>query len=160
MSAFFWQKFCLFCKKSNFTQSNSVRAVLEIFSSVFRFCKKKGYYYWKRNLSQLCVRNPAFGLLEISQEPEKWQWRYDFPTWCHRQIFFDVVLILLPSLVTGPSLMSVSSIVLELWQFSFLRDRPEIRKPEILPSEFCPISGDWGKLWIPNLARMSLIECY
>ena len=29
----------------------------------------------------------------------------------------------------------------------------------MLPSEFCPISGDWGELWIPNLPRMSL-ECY
>ena len=25
--------------------------------------------------------------------------------------------------------------------------------------QFCPISGDWGKLWIPNLAGMSPIEC-
>ena len=74
--------------------------------------------------------------------------------------FFDVVLFLLSSLVTGPSFMSISSLVLELWQFSFIRDWPEIRKSEIPPSEFCPISGDWGKLWIPNLARMSLIECY
>ena len=74
--------------------------------------------------------------------------------------FFDVVLFLLSSLVTGPSFMSISSLVLELWQFSFVRDWPEIRKSEIPPSEFCPISGDWDKLWIPNLARMSLIECY
>ena len=35
------------------------------------------------------------------------------------------------------------------------------RNPEIgNPFEFCPISGDWDELWIPNLARMSLIECY
>ena len=27
-------------------------------------------------------------------------------------------------------------------------------------SEVCPISGDWDKLWIPNLAQISLIECY
>ena len=74
--------------------------------------------------------------------------------------FFDVVLFLFSSLVTGPSFMSISSLVLELWQFSFIRDWPEIRKSEIPPSEFCPISGDWGELWIPNLARMSLIECY
>ena len=74
--------------------------------------------------------------------------------------FFDLVLFLLSSLVTGPRFMSISSLVLELWQFSFIRDWPEIRKSEIPPSEFCPISGDWGKLWIPNLARMSLIECY
>ena len=26
--------------------------------------------------------------------------------------------------------------------------------------EFCPKSGDWGKLGIPNLARMCLIKCY
>ena len=66
----------------------------------------------------------------------------------------------LSSLVTGPSFMSISSLVLELWQFSFLRDWPEIWKLEIPPSEFFPISEDWGKLWIPNFARMSVIECY
>ena len=77
-----------------------------------------------------------------------------------RQIFFDVVLFLLLSLVTGSSFMSISSLVLKLWQFSFIRDWPEIRKSEIPPSEFCPISGDWGELGIPNLARMSLIKCY
>ena len=74
--------------------------------------------------------------------------------------FFDVVLFLLSILVTGPSFMSISSLVLELWQFPFIRDWPEIQKSEIPPSEFCPISGDWGELWIPNLARMSLIEFY
>ena len=74
--------------------------------------------------------------------------------------FFDVVLFLLSSLVTGPSFMSISLLVLELWQFFFIRDWPEIRKSETLPSEFCPKSEDWGKLWIPNLAQMSLIECY
>ena len=74
--------------------------------------------------------------------------------------FFDVVLFLLSGLVTGPNFISISSLVLELWQFSFIRDWPEIRKSEIPPSEFCPISGDWGELWIPNLAWMSLIECY
>ena len=72
--------------------------------------------------------------------------------------FFDVVLFLLSSLVTGPSFMS--SLVLELWQSFFIRDWPEIRKLEIPPSKFCPISGDWAELWIPNLAWMSLIECY
>ena len=74
--------------------------------------------------------------------------------------FFDFVLFSLSSLVTGPSVMSISSLVLELWQFSFIRDWPEIRKSEIPLSEFCPISGDWGKLEIPNLARMFLMKCY
>ena len=59
-----------------------------------------------------------------------------------------------------PTFMSISSLVLELWHFSFIRDWPEIRKLEIPPSKFCRISGDCGELCIPNLARMSLIECY
>ena len=33
-------------------------------------------------------------------------------------------------------------------------------KLEILPFEFCLISGDWGKLGIPNLAQTSPIKCY
>ena len=74
--------------------------------------------------------------------------------------FFDVALFLLSRLVTGPSFMSISSLILELWQFSFIRDWPEILKLEIHPSEFCPISRDWGKFWIPNLVWMSLVECY
>ena len=74
--------------------------------------------------------------------------------------YFDVAVFLLSSLVTGPNFMPISSLVLELWQFSLIKDWPEIRKLEIPPSEFCPISGDWGELWIPNLAQMSLIECY
>ena len=74
--------------------------------------------------------------------------------------FFRVLLFLLLSLVTGPSFMSISSLVLELWQFPFTRDWPENRKSKIPPSAFCPISGDWGKLGIPNLVRMSLIKYY
>ena len=74
--------------------------------------------------------------------------------------FFDVVLFLLSSLVTGPSFILISSLVLELWQLSFIRDWPKIRKSEKPPSEFCPISEDWGNLWIPNLARLSLTEYY
>ena len=74
---------------------------------------------------------------------------------------FDVVLFLLSRLVTGPSFMSISPLVLELWQLSFIRDWPEIRKSEIPPSEFCPISGEWGELEIPNLAlTKSLTKCY
>ena len=74
--------------------------------------------------------------------------------------FLRFFLFLLSSLVTGPSFMSISSLILELWQFSFVRDRPEIRKSEILPFEYCPISGDWTELEIPNLAWISLMKCY
>ena len=48
----------------------------------------------------------------------------------------------------------------EIMTIFFIRDWPEIRKLEIPTSKFCPISGDWDELWIPHLARMSLIECY
>ena len=75
-------------------------------------------------------------------------------------IFFDVVLFVLSSLVTGPSFISISSLVLELWQITFMRDWPDIRKSEIPPSEFCSMSGNWGELGIPNLAWMSLIKSY
>ena len=64
--------------------------------------------------------------------------------------YFDSVLFLLSSLVIAP----ISSLVLELWQFSFIRDCPEIWKSEIPPSDFCSRSRDWGELWI-ILARMS-----
>ena len=73
---------------------------------------------------------------------------------------FLTLFVSLMKLVTGPSFMSRSSLVLKLWQFSFIKDWPEIRKSEILPSEFCSISGDWGKLVMPNLARVPLIKCY
>ena len=43
---------------------------------------------------------------------------------------FDVVLFLMSILYTGPSFMSISSLVLELSQFSFIRDRLETRKSE------------------------------
>ena len=35
--------------------------------------------------------------------------------------FFDIALFLLSGLVTGPSFMSTSSLILKLWQFSFTR---------------------------------------
>ena len=77
-------------------------------------------------------------------------------------IFFGVAVFILLILVTGPSFMSMQLLLLELWQFFFIKDRPEIQKSEIPPSEFCPISGDWGKLGKPNLAKipqMNFTEC-
>ena len=84
-------------------------------------------------------------------------------TFCRNVViisFFDIALFLLSGLITGPSFMSLSSLVLELWQFSFIRDWPEICKSEMPPSEFYPIPGKWSELEIPNLGRMFLIKCY
>ena len=74
--------------------------------------------------------------------------------------FFDVVFFLLSSLVTGSSFISISSLVLELWQFPFIRDWPEIWKSEITTSGFCLISGGWSKIGIPNLTGTFQIKCY
>ena len=41
----FLQKPVFFLKKSAFTQRISMRAVFEVFSPVFSFCKLKGYFY-------------------------------------------------------------------------------------------------------------------
>ena len=72
---------------------------------------------------------------------------------------FDPALYPLSNLVTGPCFLSISSLVLELWQFYFLRDWAEIRKSDTSPSEFCPISGGLNKLEIQNFARVFLIKC-
>ena len=45
--------------------------------------------------------------------------------------FFCYCPAFLSTLVTGPSFMSISLLVLQLWQFSFIRDWPEIQKLEI-----------------------------
>ena len=75
----------------------------------------------------------------------------------HRQFFLTFFfLFLLSNLVTGPSFMSKSSPVLELWQSG----NQISGNPEIPPSEVFPIFRDWGELRIPNLARMSQIKCY
>ena len=90
--------------------------------------------------------------MKIDHKSEKIHWHENLSKWRHRQR--------LPSLVTGPSSMSISWLFLELRQFSFIEDWREIRKSEIPPSEFCPISGDWVELGMSNLAWMSLIKSY
>ena len=106
--------------------------------------------------------HPESGLRTAPNWPKIWKMTTtsQFCNMTSMSNFFDVVLFFLSSLVTGPSFMSISSLVLELWQLSFIRDWPEIWKSKIPPSAFCPISGEWGKLWIPNLVRMFLLECY
>ena len=83
-----------------------------------------------------------------------------FPELMPSSKFFDIALFLLSSLVTGSSFMLISRLILELWQFSFIKDWPEIRKSEIPSSEFYPVSGDWGKVALAHLAQMFLIKSY
>ena len=44
-----------------------------------------------------------------------------------------------------------------IFSYKRLTRNPEI---QISSSGFCQISGDWGKLEIPNLARIFLKKCY
>ena len=74
--------------------------------------------------------------------------------------FSDIVVFLLSSLVTGPSSSQYHDWLWSYDNFLFLKDWPEVWKSEIPPSGFCPISGDWDELGIPNLARISLIKSY
>ena len=134
-----------------------MRAVLEIFYFCFQFLQDKRKVTITENItfadSVSGIRPPDCSKLAKNPKNDN-----NVTIFRHDVIvnFFDVVLFLLSSLVTSPSFMSISSLFLELWQFSFVRDWPEIYKLEITQSEFCPISEDGGELWIPNLAQMSL----
>ena len=69
--------------------------------------------------------------------------------------FFDVVVFPLLSLVTDSRFMSISLLVLELWQFSYKRDWPEIQKLEI------PNIWRLGRVRdIKNSVWISPIKCY
>ena len=67
---------------------------------------------------------------------------------------------LLSSLVTGPSFMSRSPLVLELWQLYLITDWPGIWKLKIPRLAFAQYLKNYQKLGIPNLARMSLTTCF
>ena len=152
MSVFFAKKIAFLCPKNCF-----VRAVLGFLVLFSVFVRQKVTINENIHFTD-CVWNPASWLLQTGQKSKKWRY-HNFLTWHHHPFFFRTFFfVLMSSLVTGPSFMSISSLVLELWQFSFIRDWPEIRKWEIPPPEFCPISGNWDELWIPNLTRISLIE--
>ena len=73
---------------------------------------------------------------------------------------FNIVAFLLSSLVTGLSFMSITWQVLELWQFSFVKDWPELQKSKIAFSEYCSKSRDQGNLAMRTLAQMSLLKCW
>ena len=92
------------------------------------------------------------GLLQVIHKYEKWQWCYNLSTWRNLQIILTFSFFFPVKLVTRPSFMSISSLILELWQYSFIMDWPAIHKSKIPTSEFRGIFRDWGKLGIQNLA--------
>ena len=120
MSAFFG-------KIRTFTQSSSVRAVLEIFKVTINENINFTDYasgIWLPNCSKLAKNQKNCNEVTI--------------------FWHGFIVNFFQSLFTGPIFLSISSLVLELWQFSFIRDWPEIQKSEVHLSGFCPISGDWA----------------
>ena len=81
--------------------------------------------------------------------------------------FFEIVLFLLSSLVTGPSFMSISSLALELWQFSFIRDWPEKRKyPRLSFTQYLETGSSYGYqichecLWMLQNSRVTAFTVF
>ena len=95
-------------------------------------------------------------LLDCSKLTVSWKNSTDFTIFRHDVIFKFLKFFCFSCQITGSSFMSISSLVLELWQLPCIRDWPEIGKSEIHQSEFCSISGDWE---MKNLAWTSLIKC-
>ena len=117
------------------------------FSSVFRICSIKGFYLWKCEFYRPCIRNLTFGWLQIEHKMEKGQWCHNFLAWHHRQTFWTLpcYLLLLLSLVTKAVFISILWLALELWQFSFIKDWPEIQISEIAA---CILSNIWRVRWV------------
>ena len=105
---------------------------------------------------RLYVRTPTLQLLQIGHKSDKWQWRHKFQ--------YDAIVRFLWSCRVSFSYWSkfhvniiTSSRVMAIFLCKGLTRN---WKSEIPPSKFCSIYGNWGKLEIPNLSRMSLMKCY
>ena len=77
-------------------------------------------------------------------------------------VIFDVPLFPLSNLVTCPSYISISSLVLGLWQFSVFNFLQWAQNPEIrnTPVWFLPNTWRLRRVRVSDLARMSLIKNY
>ena len=145
MSAFFCKKVAFFDQKRTFTPSNSVRRCVRDFLVLFSvFVRKKVTFTENITFADSVsgIRPPDCS--KLTKNPKT---NNDFTIFRHdvNGNFFDVVLFLLLSLVTGPSF--ISSLVLELWQFSFIRDWLT-RNPEI---------GNTPVWVLPNISRLGQV---
>ena len=132
---------------------------LRFFSSVFSFCEIKGYYWWKYKFYRLCLRNPASALLQIDRKMEKWQWRHNFATLRHRQIFWQSFVSIVRSsywskfhvnIITASGIMAISFykgltrnpeigntpiwVLLNIWRLGRARNKcSKMRRLQVLP---------------------------
>ena len=109
----FLQKLAIFIQKSTFTQSNSVRAMLDFLVLFSVFARQKVTVNENMNFADSVsgIWPPDCTKLAKNQENGN-----DVKIFRQDAIvnFFDVVLLLLSILVTGPGFMARSSLVLEL----------------------------------------------
>ena len=109
----FLQKLAFFIQKSTFTQSNSVRAMLDFLVLFSVFARQKVTVNENINFADSVsgIWPPDCTKLAKNQENGN-----DVKIFRQDAIvnFFDVVLFLLSILVTGPGFMTRSSLVLEL----------------------------------------------
>ena len=111
-----------FAKNYTFTQSNCVRDFLVLFSLFVRLkVTVNENVAFKDYASRIRLPDCFKSSINRKNNNEVLICRHDVVA-----KFFDVVLFPLSILITGPSFMSISSLVLELWQFSFIEDWPEI----------------------------------
>ena len=84
----------------------------------------------------------------------------DFTIWRHDVIAkFFWSCRFLSSLVTSPIFMSISLLVLELWQFLFIRDWPEIRKyPAWVLSNTCRLGQNYLMLLNARFIAFTISE--
>ena len=113
---------------------------------------------WKCKIYRPCVRNPGSELLQIDHKSEKWQdvtiGRHDVIV-----IFYDVAVFFFVMFSYWSKFhvnhVNIITGVIAIFVYKGLTKNPEIGKTL---SELCPISEDWDKLGILNLARMFLTK--
>ena len=105
------------------------------------------------------MQNPASGLLQIGNKSGKWEWHHQLLIWHYRQLFWRCHVSL--SKFSNWSKFNVNIIsgsrVMTIVVYKWLTRNLKFRNT---PSDFCPTSGDWSNLGIPNLACMSQMKRY
>ena len=153
MSAFFSKKSVFLSKKSTFTQSNSVRAVLEIFW--FCFLRQKATITENRTFADSLsgIQSPDCSKLAKNTKNENdviiywydvivknlWRGFVSFVKFSYWSKFHV-------NIITGSGAMTI-------FFYKGLSKNLEIRNNR-------QMSADWGKLGVPNLSRMSQRKCY
>ena len=105
---------------------------------------------------------PEYGIRRMAAHWPKWKliMTSRFVDIASTSDLFDLAYFILSNRVTGPGFLSISLLILQLWQLLFITYWQEIQKSETNPSQLCAIFRDWGELWIPNLAGLSLLQSY